>query len=186
MESQSRSTFVTVLAWIFIALSAFGTLIAILQSVMLATMFAEPDVARAFAGPMPPEMPAPLGLLMRHLPLFFVAFLLVSVATLVASIGLLRRWNWARLLFVGLLALGILWNVGGLVVNWSVIGAVQDTIGAPTTPGAPDPRSFLVAMLVASVLLTLAFAALFGWIIKRLLSPSIAAEFRRRRDAARA
>ena len=26
MESQSRSTFVTVLAWIFIALSAFGKL----------------------------------------------------------------------------------------------------------------------------------------------------------------
>lgn len=30
MEDQRRSTFVTVLAWIFIALSAFGTLIAIL------------------------------------------------------------------------------------------------------------------------------------------------------------
>ena len=39
-----RSTFVTVVAWVFIVLSGFGTLISLLQNLMIQTVFTSPEV----------------------------------------------------------------------------------------------------------------------------------------------
>jgi hypothetical protein len=39
MQRANRSTFVTVVAWIFIVLAGFTTFIAILQNIMISLMF---------------------------------------------------------------------------------------------------------------------------------------------------
>lgn len=177
MNIQQRSTFVTVVAWIFIALSGFATIISVLQNIMIQTMFASPELEKAMAAPVPPDTPAFAAFLMHNIPLFFAAFLVVSAVTLAASIGLLLRKNWARVTFMGIMALGIVWSVGGLVMQFAMFSQMQD-MAAAAPPGAPDMGAFFTAIAVVSVLFALGFSALHAWIIYRLRSPEIAAEFR--------
>lgn len=178
MNNVQRSTFVTVVAWIFLALSGFATVISVLQNIMIQTMFNTPEVEQALAAPLPPDMPAFAGWLLRNMRLFFGAFLLVSGVTLAASVGLLLRKNWARFIFIGIMAMGIVWNVAGLFVQLSMFSQMQEMFSA-TPPGAPDMSSFIVGIAVVSVLFAVGFSALHGWIIYRLCSSSITAEFRR-------
>jgi surface polysaccharide O-acyltransferase-like enzyme len=178
IQIQQRSTFVTVVAWIFIALSGFGTVIAALQNVMLFTVFRSPDAAQVLHAPPPPGMPPAAAFMASHAYLFFVAFLVVSAFTLISSVGLLRRWNWARLFFVGLMVIGVVWNLGGLALQFSMFGSMQEQFAVSAQQGAPDMQPFFIAVAVVSVLFAVGFSVLFGWIAKRLLSPAVVAEFR--------
>jgi hypothetical protein len=92
--------------------------------------------------------------------------------TLAASIGLLLRQAWARVVFIGVLGLGIAWNV---------LGAVLQFVLMPTLPAPPagDMGAMFVVMWVVTAVVAFGTAALFGWIIHRLCSSEIAAEFRR-------
>ena len=175
---QQRSTFVTVVAWIFIALSGFGTVISVLQNIMVHTMFRGPEFDAMLHGPTP-GMPPFAVFLFAHFELFVFATLLLSAFMLVSSIGLLRRWNWARLCFVGLMGLCIAWQLVGMAVQFSMFASMREQFAAASTLGGPDMGPFFIAIAVASVLFGLAFSALFGWIAMRLLSAPVVAEFRR-------
>lgn len=175
--ANNRSSFVTVLAWIFIVLSGFATMISILQNIMVWTMFRQPEVAQAIAA-QPQDVPSYAAFMMGHFQWFFLAFLLVSATTLVSSIGLLKRMNWARLVFVGLMVLGIAWSLGGLVIQFSMFGFMREQFdAAPKSADMPNMQPILIAMTVVSVLFAVGFSVLWGWIAKRLLSREIKAEF---------
>lgn len=175
-EDRKQSAFVTVVAWIFIALSGFGTVISILQNIMVQTVFRSPEVSQAMQTP-PPGAPPFATFMVTHFQWFFLAFLLASSFTLVSAIGLLKRRNWARLSFIGLLSLAILWQVGGLALQFSIFSSIREQLSAAAVPGGPDMGPFFIAMAVVSILFAVGFSVLFGWIIKRLLSPAVAAEF---------
>jgi hypothetical protein len=175
-----RSSFVTVVAWIFIVLSGFGTLISVAQNIMIHTLFDTSEMERALQAPAPGVPPVAM-FMASHMTLWFGAFLLVSALMLAASIGLLLRRNWARLTFVALMVLAIAWNLGGLVLQFAMFSSMQDTFAQ--APGAPDMKPFFIAMAFVSVLFALTFSGVFGWIAKRLLSPSVAAEFKPMRGA---
>lgn len=172
--NHHRSTFVTAVAWVFIALSGFSTVISILQNILVRTVFNAPEVKQAMQAP-PADAPPFAVFMLNHLEQFFLAFLLVSVATLVSSIGLLRRRNWARRVFIGLMLLAMAWQLGGLVLQFAMFSSTQAQFA--NAPGAPDMRAFFAAMAVVGVLFALGFSVLFGWIARRLMSAQVAAEF---------
>ena len=173
---STRSTFVSVLAWVFIVLAGFLTFISVLQNIMINTMFSSPQMP-APTGPGAEQMPAFFRFMLGHMQLFFLAFLAVSTGTLVAAVGLLRRKNWARLAFVGICALGIAWNIAGLVLQQIMFSSMP---GAPSS-ASPDFRAefdhMATVMQAFSVVMALSFSVLFAWLIKRLLSEAIRAEF---------
>lgn len=176
---QQRSTFVTALAWIFIVLSGFTTIISILQNILVFTMSRSSGMGPSMQAPLAQGMPPAAAFLANHIQLFFLAFLLVSAFAFVSSIGLLMRQNWARLCFIGFMAFAIAWQLGGLALQFSMFPFMRQQFSAPATQGGPDMLSILIAIAVVSVLFTIGFTVLFGWITKRLLSPAIVAEFRR-------
>lgn len=172
-----RSRFVTVLAWIFIAFSGFGTFISVLQNIMIQTVFNNPELDKAFHSS-PPDVPPFALFMIGHMQLFFLAFLLFSVFMLVSSIGLLRRWNWARLCFIGLMVLTIVWQLVGLGIQFSMFSSIREQISSASAQGGPNMGAFVIAIGVVSILFALGFSVLFGWIVKKLMSAPIAAEFR--------
>ena len=176
-EETNRSTFVTVVAWIFIVLSGFMTVMAILQNIMFHTMFSSVEFRHAMEAQPPSGAPPFATFMISHFQLFLVAMLVVSVTTFVSSIGLLKRQNWARFFFVGLMVLGIVWNLSGLFMQLSMFSSMRAQFAA--APGAPDMGPALIAIAVVSALFALAFCGLFGWIAKRLLSREVATEFGR-------
>ena len=171
----TRSTFVTVLAWIFIGLSAFGALIGVLQVVMLFTLLADSPFNELSVASPPEGIPAPAMFLMSHFKALFCLILAINVATLVISIGLLRRKNWARLAFSGLMGLGILQAVAGLAFQVWMFSAMKDMF--EVAPDAPNMEPFLIVIGCFSALFAAGFVWLYAWIIKRLMSKPIAAEF---------
>lgn len=175
---QPRSSFVTVVAWISIVLSAFSTLVSVFQNIMLFTLFRTPGAARAMEAPLPPGTPAFLAFMDRHVALVFLGFLVLCVAVLLVSIGLLRRRNWARLCFIGLMVLGAASNLAGLVVQFGMVSSMRAEFAAAGTQGGLDMGPFLIGMLVVGTIFAVGFSVLYAWIAKRLMSPAIAAEFR--------
>lgn len=173
-----RSRFVTALAWIFIGLAGFSTVIAVLQNIMLALMFPVEEMRAAVRqSEHAPQMPGFVLFLFENIRLFFAAFLAVSLGALVSAIGLLLRRNWARLLFIAIMALGVAWNLAGLAMPLFMASLVADM------PQGPDPdlqgnfRLMWHIMTGFMVVIGLAVTALFVWIIRRLVSAEVRQEF---------
>ena len=166
---QTKSTCVTVVAWLFIVMSGCATPISLFQNIMILTMFprfgAPPDDAFA-------DLPVVSRFLFSHMELFFHAFLVVCIYTLVCSIGLLKRRNWARRGFIALLCAGVLYQVAGFAFQ-SVF--MTEMAGR----GAPDDefRAALLMMRLFGAGMAIGLVILFGWMIKKLTSPPIRAEF---------
>jgi hypothetical protein len=190
MNSQSmppvRSTFVTVLAWIFIGLTGFASLISLMQNLMFQFLFL-PLMAQQhaqFSQGIPPGMPVQVGWVFDHIIWLFRFFLLMSLSVLTASIGLLLRKEWARKLFIGLMGIGMLYQVAGLIFQWWYFNAVFSHI--PMPPNAkPDAeqmmqimQGFISAVRVFSALMAIGMTILLGWIIKKLASAAVRQEFR--------
>jgi len=177
-----RSTFVTVVAWIFIVLAGFSTLIAILQNVMFAFVFPMHEMKLPEIDPRTgKETPALLLFFFDHIQLLFVGFLAASAATFVAAVGLLKRKNWARLLFMALMALGIAWNAAGLLLLIPFHSMVSGATMAANQPGLPRGfETMWTVMVVINTLIVAGFIWLFAWIIKRLASEPVRREFAER------
>ncbi len=171
MESKpakNQSTFVTVLAWVFIVLFGFGTFMSIAQNVMLSFM---PVM----------QVPDDAGFMLKNFRLFFLLPLIVSALFLASSIGLLKRREWARKTIIGLLSLGVLYSAGSLLFIWFF------GFGAPLSPppGASaaaqqsmqEMNSFFLGMKITVTLFALAFSAVMIWIVKKLVQPETCEEF---------
>ncbi len=175
--APGRSEFVTVLAWIFIIISGFAVLVSIFQNVMV-SFFPVERITEAMRDEQAQQhMPAAFRFLFEHFVLFVRAFLVITLALLAASIGLIRRRNWARLLFIALLVLGILWNLGGLAMQFLLVPSFPPLPQeAPAEMDAMFGRMLLIVR-VLSALFAVAFTILCGWIIRKLTSERVRAEF---------
>jgi hypothetical protein len=175
-----RSPFVTVIAWIFIALSGFGLAISLLQNVLIHAILRSPGFEGALEAPTD-GVPPVVAYLFGHLELVAFASLLVMALVFVSSIGLLRRWNWARLCFAGLMILAVAWQLAGIALQFFLFPFMRSQLAAAAAHGdGPDIGPFFIGVYVVSVLFALGFGVLFGWIAMKLLSRPIAAEFQPR------
>lgn len=178
-----RSTFVTVLSWICIGLSGFMTLIAILQNVMMQLVFL-PSLHEPLATqPLAPGMPPGVLWMFAHIHWFFRLFLLLALAHLVGAIALLRRRNWGRLLFIGVLLFDGIYQVVSVAFLWWFMEATMHAPGlggAQAADAVPMMDGMMTVMRIFSLVIGIAFLGLFGWIILRLRSEPIRREFTQR------
>jgi hypothetical protein len=177
-----RSDFVTVLAWIFIGLGGLSTLMSVAQYIMFNFMMSIGQMqdamnAETARGNFPPAAEFMFG----HFRQLIGAFFLLSLVTFVAAVGLLRRRNWARLVFICLMVLGIAWNLAGLVFQRVMMSSMLSTMPMLPPDAPPDFRTqfatMMTGMQIVAALFALGFSVLFGWIIKRLMSAAIRREF---------
>jgi len=169
----ARSPFVTITAWVFIALAALGSAAAIVQNAAVASLL---PAIRLDHG----ALPLLTGLLVGYLPWVVGAGVVLSLATLASAIGLLLRLNWARRAFIVLLAMAIVANLLGV---WLQQEVVQSLVSS-TLRSAPLPAGvlsvfggFVAAARVLGVVLTLCACGVLAWIIRRLMSFNVRQEF---------
>jgi len=170
-----RSRFVTALAWTFLVLSGLGSVIGVLQNVMvhglmLPMMRNDPLHGEAMA-----QLPGPAALMFDVMPWFFLVTLAVSLLGVVASFGLLKRRPWGRRLFIALMGVLIAWQAAGFTFQVVLQRDIQATFASSGMP--PESGLVFVVMQVFIGLFAAAFIGLFGWIIHRLTRPAIVAEF---------
>jgi len=171
----SRSMFVTLTAWVFLALGAVASVSALLQNATLASWL--PGLQGLGAAQ---PLPFLTGLLVGYLPWVMGAGLAISLATMASATGLLLRLDWARRCFIGLLGLAIVANLLGLWLQHEVVQSVVDATlnRTPLPPAVANVfGGFVTASQVMAVVVTLAACALLGWIMRRLMSPTVRQEF---------
>jgi hypothetical protein len=163
-----QSLFVTVLGWILVVLSGMASVMGLFQNIFifLAMRHAEiREASRAIRGP--EGAPVVVRWAFQYMDWFFLAALVVSLTTLSASIGLLRRRNWARRLLMGLFGLGILYQAFGVAfLALYPFGDVH-----------PEMAGMFLGIRVMTVAMAVIVSVLFGWLIHKLASPGIRAEF---------
>ena len=175
-DTPIRSTFVNVVAWIFIIFSGFATLIGILQNIMVHIVFKEFGLQQSMDQASPPaDIPFIAKMIFNHFDLLIFVFLIMSATCLVVSIAMLKRKNWARIVFIILMCLGIVYNLGGLVFQFIMLGSMDEFGGG--FPPPPEFKNMFVIMKIAFIIIALGISALLGYIIKKLSSKNIKAEF---------
>ncbi len=167
----SRSRFVNFVAWIFILLAAFACEWAVIQNATQSWASLAVD---------PSSLPWLSGLLMRHATWVFSAAVALSLATMVCAFGLLRRIEWARRVFIGLLMVAIGVDLAGLWLQQEVTHLLVDSTlrqAALTQPAADLFGGILTAARLLAGLITLVVSLGLAGIIRRLMSPSVRQEF---------
>jgi hypothetical protein len=171
-QELPRSDFVTVLGCFAIAAAVLAVL---LSMVTASILFAGSESRRWSAlGPSPDNHMgfSVLQPLVAHPELLLYASWMLSVATLVAGIELLRRRNWARLYMIAMLALGMLWQVLAVWIEGRMIAFVG------TVPGRTAESFGSMATSWSLILASSApWCLLLTWLIWKLRSKRIAAEF---------
>jgi hypothetical protein len=170
---QNKSVFVTVVGWIFVCLFGMGVLVSILQAVMFATLFDTPELRN-----LPPEVPPLAAFMFRNVMWIILSIWLLTAFGLVSAIGLLMRREWGRRCFIAVMVINVISNLVAAVMQPIFMAPMFEEIDKAAARGAPDMTWFVIAIMIFGALMALAFAALYGWIARKLLSPQIAAEFR--------
>jgi hypothetical protein len=168
--NNNQSIFVTVVAWIFIVGSGFTTLISLMQNIMVHLMFKGDGFSEV-----PQNVPGPSAFMLENFQFFFLAFFLVSCAVLASSIGLLLRKNWARIIFIIMLSLGVLWSLAGIAFQAVFFSTMPDMAQDSQFADFQIMRNI---MMWFTAIISITIVALFIWIIKTLLSTPIRKEFK--------
>lgn len=168
MASQ-RSQFITALGWVLAVFAGFTTVILALQSAVVFTMF-DAELLQYVLDDMDPAPAIAIdgATLLRVMKLVTGSLLALGVVSLAASVGLLKRQEWARMFWVVMLAIGAVLHVIGAVVPFVIDLPVQ---------ALPEPAGTI--MQVVTAVFALVFAALYAWLVKKLVEPAIAGKFAR-------
>ena len=133
---------------------------------------------------------AVLGLLWALVQVLFVLMLpmdllALSLGLLVVSWGLLRRREWGRLGFIAALVLGAVVNFAALLLVGPFFDSLQDLF----PPGMADPgdgwqidaqlRMTRNLVMASGMIGALAIAGVHGWLVWKLCTAQVRAEFRR-------
>jgi hypothetical protein len=163
-------------------LAGFATFVSLLQNLMVTLMPHELFNAPLQDSSLSRIMPSGPRLMFAHFRLLVVVMFILCVVTLIAAIGLLRRRNWARIVFIILLGLGVLYNLGSIFLQQSMFSSF-DTINSQLQADSgfrhvnQDFAQMMHAMRVFMIVLSVCLAGLFAWIIRRLMSREVRVEF---------
>jgi energy-converting hydrogenase Eha subunit C len=172
-----RSTFITVLGWVGIAIAGGYGLTLILQFAVMQFFLGSGRVPT----PDPDEFAAispMIGWFVRNFRLYLISMIAICMGGVVASIGLLRRRPWGRVTTIAMMVIGIVWSIVSVVIAEMAVPNV------PPDPNVPGGVATMFALAtwgarIASALLALVSVLVFGWLIHKLRTPAIRAEFQR-------
>ena len=181
-----RSSFVNATAWITLCLSILSLVMLALQAVMFLAvgrtgLFSKLQEQLA----LDPQASAFLSMALEWLPWLAVLITAQNLLFVTASVGLLKRREWGRKLFIALLALVIVWQIVMIPLQWSMMDRFQGLMMMGQKNVPPEAQAMMQAQMEASMIVSrlfsaafgLVFAALFVWLIWKLRSPRVRAEF---------
>jgi hypothetical protein len=180
-NARPGNSFVTVLAWISIALALFGLVYGLVQTVMGLVLPADfyLRMLNPYGGEVP-RLPPLMHWVYTNTLLMGVLMLVLSAIFLWVSWALLKRREWGRRGFIAVLVLGTLWQFACIFALPQFIeGMLAIQAGALPQGQAmpPELESFMTAAMMMGGVVALVFAGLHVWIVWKLCTPTVRAEF---------
>lgn len=159
--NKNKSTFVTVLGWILIVFLGFMVLISILQIILTQIIIPDNEMIK-------PNTPNNLlNYIFRNFKLVVVASGFIITYFFISSIAFLKRKNWGRVSIIIFFVLSILYLVFGLYYQFIFFGENDLHKG----------EQFLKVIQMAITIIYVFIILLFVWLIKKLFSNNVIAEF---------
>jgi hypothetical protein len=176
--TDPSTSLVNGLAWSFIALSAGSLLLATVQYLLFAYVVQMEPLRATIADAINLKLlPCSAMAVVEHLPDIFMALFVTSLLTLLISIALLKRRNWARIAFVWIMIATAIMHIAGLLLPFYFM----HDFSAALDDMPPELRGVATTVMnilsVMSVVMGIAFTSFFAWIARRLLSAEIRQEF---------
>ncbi|MDH4321692.1 MAG: hypothetical protein OEV73_09375 [Desulfobulbaceae bacterium] len=168
-----RSTLLSVIAWLFILVGAFTTLASMIQGLMYVRMLSMPMMHQAMHEGAQ-HMPFLLQLLFEHFRLYLSFVFSLSFATLISAIGLLKRNDPSRRVFITVLIVVILALLAAFITQLSIRPATDNI---PTAQIPAEAKTMMRAMKGFFFIITFSISCLFGWLIAFLTAPDTKREF---------
>ena len=170
------SAFVNILAWILILFGGFVACMAILRNIILSPFLTKKGMTGAMQQTEQiEEIPIMAKMMFSHNEYFFLFALVFSVVMLVVGIGLLKRKNWARIITIIMIALGIFSNIAVLVLLFTLFSEMTNLSGGEAI--AVEIQKLIRFIQVFGAILVVACLALHIFIINKLCSLKIKEEF---------
>lgn len=178
---RPSTSLVTVVGWVCLVSGVLGVLVSLTQ-VASGAMLPDDHALRLLA-PLSDELPELPPLMLWYYTntlLIGLLSLAVSVLLVVVGRGLLRRHEWARKAFIALLLLGTLWQLASIWAMPQFLEGMLVLQGASMPEGMvlpPQFATFMHGMLAVVALFVLLFAALHAWLVWKLCTARVRAEF---------
>ncbi|KAF1712462.1 hypothetical protein CSC70_02790 [Pseudoxanthomonas kalamensis DSM 18571] len=177
--AATGSGFVTVLAWFAIAAALLGLVSGVSQTV--SGLFLPADFYARMMDPSGAmELPATLRWFYEHNLMIGLVSLAVSSLLLWVSWALLKRREWGRKAFIALLVLGTLYQLSWVWLMPKLVEGMLTMQAGMLSPGQAVPaelEGFLSIVMWMSALVVLVFVVLHAWLVWKLCTPAIRAEF---------
>ena len=178
VTTPQRSTFVSVVAWIFIALSSLGVVIGIIQNLIFGLIFEQTEFKELLANPEQNELPGYMVFIFENIQLIMALSLLLVILLLVSSIGLLLRKNWARRIFITYMFIMCLYMVIGSLAQAFWVDEIMQAQGINTSsPKAGAFADMFLAIQYTVLIFNAGIGVVFGWLGWKLMRPEIKIEF---------
>lgn len=166
-----QSKFINPLAWFLITCSGAATLVTFMQSIMVSLVFSK-VFSKIHLPPLPENTPKIFSLFVENVHCFFYAGFVFSMLGLIASIGLLKRKNWARILIIALMIGFIIFQILSGVFSFQVVDQFPSTEGAPF-----DVKLIARVIQIGTLLFSLVLIVFVVWVIKKLSTAPVINEF---------
>lgn len=175
-----RSTFVTVVAWLMMAVYIFKAAVSALQAVILWTIFSMGEFQEAMDEiHQDPEAPDWFATVFANMHWFAALSFVLAAGMIGVSIGLLRRKEWARKIFIVVLGLKVSLAIASLLVMPLIFGFLvpwQEFLEV-NDPAARPFLAIWLGMMALMGVFTLAINGLYVWVIWKLTRSEIRREF---------
>ena len=158
---ESAGAFIDRLSAVALVLAVLAAGVSVVQNVFLWAFFPTPE---------PGRFPAEAVNAAHAFKLKALAFLLFALLALVAALGLRRRREWGRRLFVGVLGLAALGCIGVPLLNGMSMSEMTQGRG-----GTYEPEGAF--LWVATIVFAMIPAALLLWLARYLMSSRIRGVF---------
>ena len=177
--SGHRSTLVTVVAWVFLILSALATLGAVMNVLILAVTPAstvDAIVSRVTQDTAVTHLlPAPYQFMMHHARPVALIKLAWCAAVLITSVGILQRREWARRTFVATLGIEIIVVILAFVMSQSMLMGIARQLASQSRTGQVPPG--MGTGMALGGLLGVGIVAILLWLLFTFRSARVRNEF---------
>jgi hypothetical protein len=164
-----RSPFIDGLAWTTLIVSVFAIPLSLL--LLMASSAQNVDAREVLSQRgLDVVLPDSVLFIFKHLKTISWVILLLSVFSVLSSLALLKRRNWARIAFVAMLALDIVANMVGVIY---ALFAPSASVSA-----AQMQAEWMIRLATGlNAILVVGLSIAMAWMVKRLMSGPIRREF---------
>jgi len=174
-----RSGGVTVIGVLFLSLGLMWLMAALFQGAFFAFLAAmRPGGIALGEVSQDPNVPVVVRFIVHYAKFFWALNIVAAGVLCVASVGLLRRKNWARVAFVGVGVLGIVYAMVSLGASALMVPFFRTQMAGLESMGVGTAMATMATVALAIVVVKSVFVGVFfGWMVRKLTRAEVRGEF---------